>query len=62
MKTAKAIAAGVSAIATVCTAAFADNVLNVDETGTIISVVIVQAIGVYSVWKVRNKGYVDQGE
>lgn len=62
MKTAKAIVAAVSAIATVGTAAFADDILSLDETGTIISVVIVQAIGVYSVWKVRNKGYVDKGE
>lgn len=62
MKTAKALAAAVSAIATVCTAAFADDILQVDETGTIISVVIVQAIGVYSIWKVRNKGYVDTGK
>ena len=62
MKTAKAVAAGISAIATVFTAAFADDILSIDETGTIISVVIVQGIGVYSVWKVRNKGYVDTGK
>lgn len=62
MKTAKAIAAGIGAIATVCTAAFADDILQTDETGTIISTFVVQAITVYSVWKLRNKGYVDQGE
>lgn len=55
MTTAKAVAAAMGGIATILTAAFADNVLNVDETGTIISTIIVQGIAVWSVWKVRNR-------
>lgn len=55
MTTAKATAAAIGGIATILTAAFADNILSVDETGTIISTVIVQAITVWSVWKVRNR-------
>ena len=58
MKTAKAITAGIGAIVTVLTAAFADDILNVDETGTIVSTVVVQAITVVLVWNNRNKGYV----
>lgn len=58
MKTAKAITAGIGAIVTVLTAAFADDILNVDETGTIVSTLVVQGITVALVWKNRNKGYV----
>lgn len=54
-KTTKTIAAAIGGIATILTAAFADNVLSVDETGTIISTVIVQGITVLSVYKLRNK-------
>lgn len=62
MKTAKAVVAAIGGIATILTAALADNVLNMDETSTIISTVIVQGITVYGVWKTRNKGYVDSSE
>lgn len=58
MKYAKAIVASLGAILTVCTAAFADDLLSMDETGTIISVVIVQGITVWGVFQKRNKGYV----
>lgn len=58
MKTAKAVVAGIGAIVTVLTAAFADNVLSMDETGTIVSTLVVQGITVATVWKMRNKGYV----
>lgn len=52
---AKATVAAIGGIATILTAALADNVLNMDETGTIISTVVVQGIVVWSVWKTRNK-------
>ena len=54
-KRTKAIAAAIGGIATILTATLADDILSVDETGTIISTVVVQGITVWSVWKVRNK-------
>lgn len=60
-KYAKSIVAAIGAVVTVCTAAFADDILSVDETGTIVSVLIVQGITVFTVFKKRNKGYVDTG-
>lgn len=55
MTTAKAVAAALGGIATILTATFADDIISVDETGTLISTVIVQGITVWSVWKVRNR-------
>lgn len=53
--TTKAVASAIGGIATVLTAVFADNILSVDETGTLISMLVVQGITVWSVWKLRNK-------
>jgi hypothetical protein len=58
MKTAKAVVTAVGAIVTVLTAALADNVFNASETGTTIACVVEQGITVWTVWKMRNKGYV----
>lgn len=57
MKYAKTIVVSLGAILTVCTAAFADDLLSMDETGTIISVVIVQGLTIWGVFQKRNKGY-----
>lgn len=60
MRTIKAWVAGVFAIASACTAAFADDVLGFEEVGTISSVVVVSALGIYAVYKSGGKnGSVD---
>lgn len=58
MKYAKGIVAALGAILTVCTAAFADNSLSTDETGSIIATVVVQGITIAGVIAAKNKGYV----
>lgn len=56
MKVAKAVASAVGTIATALTAALADDILNTDETGTLVSTIVVAALTVYSVWRVPNRG------
>lgn len=54
MRIAKAIAAATGTVVTALTAAFADDVLSVDETGQIVATVVTAALTVYAVYKVRN--------
>ena len=54
MRIAKAIAAAVGMVVTVLTAALADDVLSLDETGQIVAVAIEAAARVYAVWRVPN--------
>lgn len=58
MRIAKAVIAGVGAIATVLTAAFADNALSFNETQTIALCIVEQVTTVIAVWSARNKGYI----
>lgn len=55
MKIAKAVVAAVGTVVTALTAALADDVLNTNEVGTIISTVVVAALSVYAVWRVPNE-------
>jgi hypothetical protein len=55
MKIAKAIIAAFGTTLTALTVAFADDVLSVEEFGTIASTVVVGAAAVWAVWKVPNK-------
>lgn len=58
MKIAKAVIAGTGAIVSILTLAFADDVVNASEAGTITAVIVEQAIMVWGVFQIRNKGYV----
>ncbi len=55
MKIAKAVVAAVGSVITVLTAALADDVLSLDETGGIVASAIVAAGTVYAVWAVPNR-------
>lgn len=55
MKYAKAIMAALGSILTVLTAALADDVLSLDEVGTLASTVITAALTVFAVWRVPNQ-------
>lgn len=55
MKIAKAVVAAAGTLATVATAAFADDVVNASETGTLVATLIEGALTVWAVWGVRNK-------
>jgi hypothetical protein len=54
MKYAKALAAGIGSVLTVLTAALADDVLSMDETGTLVSTLVTAALTVYAVFKTSN--------
>jgi len=61
MRTIKAWVAGVVAIADALTVALVDNVLGFEEVGTITSVVVVTALGIFAVYKSGGKnGSVDK--
>lgn len=51
----KAVVAAVGTVVTALTAALADDVLSVDETGNVIAVVIAAAATIYGVYRVPNK-------
>lgn len=55
MKIAKAVVAAVGTLTTVLTAALADDVLDVSETGSLVSALILGALSVYAVWRVPNR-------
>lgn len=55
MKIAKAVIAAVGTVGTALTAALADNVLDGNELGGIVSTVVVAALTVYAVWRVPNQ-------
>jgi hypothetical protein len=52
---AKTIAAAIGALATVVAGVFADDVLGVDEVGTLISALVAAAGTVYAVFRVPNR-------
>jgi hypothetical protein len=52
---AKAYVAFVALVVEALTAAFADDVLSLEETGHVISTLVVAAAGAWSVFRVRNK-------
>lgn len=51
----KAVVAAIGTVVTATLAAFADDVLSVDETGTVIATVIAAAATIYGVYRVPNK-------
>ncbi len=55
MKIAKAVTAAIGSVVTVLTAALADDVLSLDETGGIVATAIVAAGTVWAVWRVPNR-------
>ncbi len=55
MRYAKAIVAAVGALATALTGALADNVLSVDETGTLVAALVAGAATVYAVYATPNR-------
>lgn len=55
MEKAKAVAAALGLVVTALSAAFADDVLDVSETGQIVATVITGALSVYAVWRVPNR-------
>lgn len=54
MKIAKAVVAAVGTLATVLAAALADDVLGVDEVGTVVSTLITGVLTVWAVWATPN--------
>lgn len=54
-RVAKAVVAGVGTVVTVLTAAFADDVVSLDETATLVATLVTAAATVYGVYKVENK-------
>ncbi len=54
-KYAKAIVAAVGAIVSVLTAAYADDIFNASEIGTVIAVLIEQGVTVWGVFQARNQ-------
>lgn len=54
MRFAKALVAAVGSVVTVLSAALADDVLDVSETGTIVATAVTAALTVYGVWRVPN--------
>lgn len=55
MRAAKTLVAAIGTVITALTTAYADDVLSVEEVGTVVSVVIVGIASVYAVWRVPNK-------
>lgn len=55
MRIAKAVAAALGAVATVATAALADDVLDMSETGKLIATLIEAALTVWAVYQVPNR-------
>lgn len=55
MKIAKALVAAVGSIVTVLTGALADDVLSVDETGSVVATVVTAVLTVWAVWAVPNR-------
>lgn len=54
MRRAKMIAAAVGTVATVLTAALADDVLNASETAVVVATAIEAGVTVWAVWRVPN--------
>lgn len=61
MDKAKAIVAAIGMVITALTAILADNVLDANEVGTLVTVLIEAAIAVWAVWAVPNAGFVKTG-
>lgn len=55
MRIAKAVAAAVGSVVTVLTAALADDVLSMSETGTVVATCVTAALTVYAVFQVKNR-------
>jgi hypothetical protein len=52
---AKAIVAGVTAVALVAGNALTDNVLDVSEAGQLVTAIFTAAVGIWAVWRVPNQ-------
>lgn len=55
MKVAKSIVAAIGSVLAVLAAAFADNVIDVDEMAAVASALVIAVATVYAVYKVPNK-------
>jgi hypothetical protein len=55
VRNAKAVVAAIGTVVTALSAALADEVLNNNEIGGLVSTVVLAGITVYGVWKVRNE-------
>lgn len=54
-KAAKTVVAAVGTVVTGLSAAFADDVLSVDETGNLVATIIAGVLTVAAVWRVPNR-------
>lgn len=54
MRIAKTVVAALGTVVTVLTGALADDVLDMSETGTLVSTIVTAALTVYAVYKVPN--------
>lgn len=55
MKIAKAVVAGVALVATVLTAALADDVLSITEGQALAAALVEAGAGIWAVWRVPNR-------
>jgi hypothetical protein len=55
MTKAKAITSAIGAVVSVLTLAFADDVFNASEAGTVAAVVVEQALTIFAVYRVPNR-------
>lgn len=58
----KAVAAAVSSVLTVVTAALLDQAVSIPEWGEIAATLVVGALGVYAVWRVPNRSAAGNSE
>lgn len=62
MRAAKAWVAAIGTVVMALTAAFADDVVDTNEIGLLVTVLIEAALTVLAVYQVRNAGFVESGK
>lgn len=60
MRAAKAWVAAIALVVTVLTSILADNVFDISEIATLVAVLIEAGLGVWAVYRVPNKGFVEK--
>lgn len=60
MRTAKAWLAAAGTVLMAVTAVLTDNVININEVGTLVTVAIEAALTIWAVYKVPNAGFVEK--
>lgn len=62
MRAAKAIVAAIGTVVVALTGVLADEVVDVNEVGLLVTVLIEAAITIFAVYQVPNKGFTETGQ